>query len=154
MQQYSAQQAQELSFDPKNWVIASWGLSRWYGQVLGLNSFTVGIKKGVTGLLGPNGAGKSTFLKLVTGHIKPSQGRVWVLGEKVRNNYRLRSDLGFCPEQDAFYRWMTGLQFVTFLAKLHGMDARQAESSAKRSIKLVDMTKDMNRKMRCLMPLL
>jgi ABC-2 type transport system ATP-binding protein len=137
--------AQPYQFDPKDWVVAAWGLSKWYGLVLGLNNITLGIKKGITGLLGPNGAGKSTFLKLTSGHIKPSQGRIWVLGQDLRHNYPLRKKVGYCPEQDAFYHWMTGLQFVKYLARLHGMKSDEAEKAAKRVIKTVDMTKDMNR---------
>ena len=49
-------------------------LSKWYGQVIGLNDVTVSVPPGITGLLGPNGAGKSTFMKLMTGQLKPSKG--------------------------------------------------------------------------------
>lgn len=145
-QQYSQYHAQQVHFDPKDWVIATWGLSKWYGLVLGLNSVTVGIKKGITGLLGPNGAGKSTLLKLVTGQIAPSQGRVWVLGQSSRHNYRLREIIGYCAEQDAFYHWMTGLQFVTYLTRLQGIGTDKAEKMAKKAIETVDMTAEMNRK--------
>ena len=56
-------------------VVAARGLSKWYGEVIGLNDVTVNIPPGISGLLGPNGAGKSTLLKLVTGQLRPSQGR-------------------------------------------------------------------------------
>jgi ABC-2 type transport system ATP-binding protein len=135
----------QYHFDPKDWVLASWGLSKWYGLVLGLNNVTVGVKKGITGLLGPNGAGKSTFLKLVAGQIRPSQGYVWVMGEPVWRNYPQKKKVGYCPEQDAFYHWMTGLQFVKYLARLHGMGATEAEKAAKKAIKTVEMTNEMNR---------
>src|SRR5687768_11994747 len=62
-------------------VIAAHHLSKWYGQVIGLNDVTLTVPPGITGLLGPNGAGKSTFLKLITGQLKPSKGTVAVLGE-------------------------------------------------------------------------
>ena len=51
-------------------------LSKWYGQVIGLNDVSVTVPPGITGLLGPNGAGKSTFMKLVTGQLKPSKGSI------------------------------------------------------------------------------
>ena len=57
-----------------NPVIVLDRVSRWYGQVIGINDVTVSLPQGVTGLLGPNGAGKSTLLKLLTGQIKPSAG--------------------------------------------------------------------------------
>ena len=55
-------------------VIAAEHVSKWYGQVSGLNDVTLTVPPGITGLLGPNGAGKSTFMKLVTGQLAPSQG--------------------------------------------------------------------------------
>ena len=61
-------------------------VSKWYGNVIGLNKLTLGIPAGVTGLLGPNGAGKSTFLQLATGQLRPSQGEVRVLGRRAWNN--------------------------------------------------------------------
>ena len=61
-------------------------LSKWYGQVIGLNDVTVTVPPGITGLLGPNGAGKSTFMKLITGQLKPSKGSVAVLGEPIWEN--------------------------------------------------------------------
>ena len=61
-------------------IVRAEHLSKWYGQVNGLNDVTVSIPPGITGLLGPNGAGKSTFMKLMTGHLKPSQGSIRVLG--------------------------------------------------------------------------
>jgi len=143
--QYSWQAVQQYHFDPAEWVVATWGLSKWYGMVLGLNNVTLGIRSGVTGLLGPNGAGKSTFMKLVTGQIRSSQGRLWVLGEEPRNNTRLKARLGYCPEQDSFYPWMTGLQFVEYLARLNGMSVQEAGSAARKAIASVDMTADQNR---------
>ena len=62
-------------------VVAADHVSKWYGQVIGLNDVTLTVPPGITGLLGPNGAGKSTFMKLVTGQLKPSKGSITVLGE-------------------------------------------------------------------------
>src|SRR5438552_17771555 len=87
------------------------GVSKWYGNVIGLNKLTLHLPAGVTGLLGPNGAGKSTLLQLATGQLQPSQGTVRVLGESPWSHPTLLRHLGLCPEQDAFYEWMTGLDF-------------------------------------------
>jgi ABC-2 type transport system ATP-binding protein len=145
--QYSQQAVQQYHFDPRDWVVATWGLSKWYGMVLGLNNVTIGIRPGITGILGPNGAGKSTLMKLVTGQLAPSQGRLWVLGEEPRQNTRLKARIGYCPEQDSFYHWMTGLQFVEYLARLNGMGVQEADSAARKAIASVDMTADMNRRL-------
>ncbi len=87
-------------------------VSKWYGNVIGINKLSVEIGPGVTGLLGPNGAGKSTLLQLATGQLRPSQGTVCVLGRIAWNNAALNRSIGLCPEQDAFYEWMTGRDFV------------------------------------------
>jgi ABC-2 type transport system ATP-binding protein len=120
-------------------MIAAEHLSKWYGQVSGLNDVTVAVPPGITGLLGPNGAGKSTFMKLVTGQLKPSQGFVRVLGEPIWANPSLYHRIGFCPEQDAFYERMTGLGWVTALVTLNGLEADEANTAARRALEAVDL---------------
>ena len=120
-------------------IVAADHLSKWYGQVIGLNDVTLSVPQGITGLLGPNGAGKSTFMKLVTGQLKPSQGEIKVLGESILRNPALYFRIGFCPEQDAFYERMTGLEWVTSLVRLNGVDERQATEMARRALETVDL---------------
>ena len=114
-------------------------LSKWYGQVIGLNDVTLAIGRGVTGLLGPNGAGKSTLLKLLTGQLKPSKGSVRVFGEAVWDNPGIYRRMGLCPEQDAFYDRMTGHEWVTALLRLHGLGERQAADTAMAALEQVDL---------------
>ena len=122
------------------------GLSKWYGQIIGLNDVSVAIPPGVTGLLGPNGAGKSTLLKLVTGQLKPSKGTVSVLGRSAWGDPSLFHDVGFCPEQDAFYERMTGLEWVAGLLGLNGLDETTAERTARTALEVVEMTDAANKK--------
>jgi ABC-2 type transport system ATP-binding protein len=121
-------------------VIAASHVSKWYGQVSGLNDVTVDVPAGVTGLLGPNGAGKSTFMKLVTGQLKPSKGTLRVLGEPIWGNHALYGRIGFCPEQDAFYERMTGLEWVSGLVRLNGLSESEAAAAAGRALEMVDLT--------------
>jgi ABC-2 type transport system ATP-binding protein len=121
-------------------VIAADHLSKWYGQVIGLNDVTVSVPAGITGLLGPNGAGKSTFMKLITGQLKPSQGRITVLGQPIWGNPVMYFRIGFCPEQDAFYERMTGLEWVAALAGLNGVEERDADRLARRALERVELT--------------
>jgi ABC-2 type transport system ATP-binding protein len=121
------------------------GVSKWYGNVIGVNKLTLGVPAGVTGLLGPNGAGKSTFLQLATGQLRPSQGQVLVLGHRAWNNPPLNRYLGLCPEQDAFYEWMTGRKFVETCARLGGLSARDARESTARALGDVGMTEHADR---------
>ena len=120
-------------------VISTEHLSKWYGQVSGLNDVTVKVPPGITGLLGPNGAGKSTFMKLVTGQLKPSKGTIEILGEPIWGNPALYHRIGFCPEQDAFYERMTGLGWVTALVALNGLEPAEAEAAARRALEAVDL---------------
>ena len=120
-------------------ILTSANLSKWYGQVIGLNDVTVSVPPGITGLLGPNGAGKSTFMKLITGQLRPSKGEVKVLGEPIWGNSDLYFRIGFCPEQDAFYERMTGLEWVMALVRLNGLSDAEAKTAAERALTAVDL---------------
>ncbi len=131
-----------------NEVVEFHGVSKWYGNIIGLNRLSVCIAPGVTGLLGPNGAGKSTFLQLATGQLRPSQGEVRVLGHRPWNNSPLMRQVGLCPEQDAFYEWMTGRDFVRTCARLTGMGRGRAVAAADKAIAPVGMTENRGRAIR------
>jgi ABC-2 type transport system ATP-binding protein len=120
-------------------LVQTENLSKWYGQVIGVNDITLTIKAGVTGLLGPNGAGKSTLLKLMTGQLKPSRGTLTVLDERVWNNPELNRRVGYCPDGDAFYEFMTGFEFVRFLAMLNGYSREETEARTMKVIEIVDL---------------
>jgi ABC-2 type transport system ATP-binding protein len=127
-------------------IIAAEHLSKWYGQVIGLNDVSVAVPSGITGLLGPNGAGKSTFMKLITGQLKPSKGSIVVLGAPIWGNPALFHRIGFCPEQDSFYERMTGREWVTALVRLNGVADREAAAMAARAIEMVELTDAANKK--------
>jgi ABC-2 type transport system ATP-binding protein len=120
-------------------IVVADHLSKWYGQVIGLNDVSVTVPTGITGLLGPNGAGKSTFMKLMTGQLKPSKGSISVLDEPIWQNPGIYRRLGFCPEQDAFYDRMTGLEWVTALVRLNGGTEAEAAAMARRGLEMVDL---------------
>ena len=127
-------------------ILSADHVSKWYGQVIGLNDVSVKVPAGITGLLGPNGAGKSTFMKLITGQLKPSKGSVEVLGEPIWRNPHLYFQIGFCPEQDAFYERMTGLEWVTALVRLNGLGDKEAKEAAVRALTSVDLMDAANKK--------
>lgn len=121
-------------------------VSRWYGQVLGLNGVSCAIQPGLTALLGPNGAGKSTMLKLVTGQLRPSRGRVTVLGEPPFANPRVFRQLGYCPEIESSYDDMSGRDFVTLLGAMGGLSGETLRKRVADSIEEVGMTEAAGRK--------
>ena len=120
--------------------------SRWYGQVIALNDVTTAVAPGVTGLLGPNGAGKSTFLKLLAGQLRPSQGEVRVLGLPAWGSPELFHRVGLCPETDAFWEGLTGMQFVTALLRLTGYDEAECRSRAEGALEQMDLLEAKDRK--------
>ena len=127
-------------------IIAADHLSKWYGQVIGLNDVTLAVPPGITGLLGPNGAGKSTLMKLITGQLRPSQGSITVFGEPIWRNPASYARIGFCPEQDAFYERMTGVEWVAALVGLNGVDEEAARAMAMRALDLVDLAGEARKK--------
>lgn len=120
-------------------VISVTTLSKWYGQVIGLNDVTAAVSPGITGLLGPNGAGKSTFLKLVTGQLRPSKGQVHVLGQPIWRNPAIYRRIGYCPDHDTFYERMTGLEWITALLRLTGFTDDEAVKTARRALDTVSL---------------
>jgi ABC-2 type transport system ATP-binding protein len=78
-------------------------------------------------------------MKLITGQLQPSKGTVKVMGEPIWRNPKLYFNIGFCPEQDAFYDRMTGLEWVTALVRLNGLSEREADEAARRALTAVDL---------------
>jgi ABC-2 type transport system ATP-binding protein len=85
-------------------------------------------------------------MKLITGQLKPSKGTVTVLGQPIWGHPELYFDIGFCPEQDAFYERMTGLEWVTALVRLNGLTEKQADEAARRALTMVDLMEAANKK--------
>ncbi|HEY3420051.1 MAG TPA: ABC transporter ATP-binding protein [Methanomassiliicoccales archaeon] len=103
-------------------VVSAKGVSKWYGQVIGLNNFSVEIGHGITGIVGPNGSGKSTFFKIVTGTIRSEVGEIAVLGQEPWRNPVLLQDIGFCPDYDFLPFDLTGREYLRFAGGMHGME--------------------------------
>lgn len=126
-------------------VIELVGLSKWYGEVIGLNNVSASVGHGITGLVGPNGAGKSTTMGLATGQLKPSMGTIRVFGQRVWNNPAVLSRIGYCPEGDPFWPNLTGRQFVRFLARMSGIGRAQANAAVEKAIARTDMLDNADR---------
>ncbi len=115
-------------------------VSKWYGNVVAVNDVSLGVYPGITGLLGPNGAGKTTLLYMIAGLSACSRGAISVLGQPVRNNPDLYRRLGFMPEYESIYPFLTGRQFVEASAKLHEVaDVSHASDRAVEMVGLEDV---------------
>ena len=86
-------------------------VSKFYGDVLGVNRVNLSIPPGITGLVGPNGSGKTTLMNMMVGLIRPSRGRISVLGMTPDQPEELFRKVGYASQYDAFPPGLTGRNF-------------------------------------------
>ena len=101
-------------------------VSKFYGEVLGVNRVSLTLPPGITSLVGPNGSGKTTLMNLLTGLIRPTRGKISVMGMDPRDAYSFFRTVGYCTQYDSFPRGVTGWDFVYDALRLHGLTHRQA----------------------------
>ena len=121
-------------------IIEARTLSKWYGEVIGLNTLELEVHPGITGMVGPNGSGKSTFFKLVSGLIKPSVGTIRVLGEDPWGNRELMARIGLCPDYDNLNDEHTARYFLRIVGGIHGMTGSRLDVRIDEVFKIVGMT--------------
>ena len=114
-------------------------VSKFYGEILGVNRVNLSIPAGITSLVGPNGSGKTTLMNLLTGLVRPSRGRIDVLGYRTDEPQALFNILGYCTQFDAFPKGLTGYQFVYSYLRLGGRDSESAAQLAWRAIERVNL---------------
>ena len=107
-------------------VIKTTKLNHWYGNVVALNDVTLEIGAGITGILGPNGAGKTSLMRMAVGLMRPAFGEIRVLDQDPWNNPPFNRRIGYCPEHDGFYEWLTGDAFIRWLLRLRGYSPADA----------------------------
>ncbi|MEH7884883.1 ABC transporter ATP-binding protein [Bacillus sp. JJ1609] len=95
-------------------------------------------------LIGANGAGKTTTLKMLSGLLKPSHGRICFEGEKKRDD--IRKLIGYLPQHPVFYEWMTASEFLEYTGKLSGLSTREAKQRSYELLELVGITDARNRR--------
>jgi ABC-2 type transport system ATP-binding protein len=114
--------SQAVAAAPQTPVIELQGLSVRFGKRDILKDLTCSLRGRAIGLLGPNGAGKSTLINTLLGFYKPSSGSARVLGSDIRTETRrIRSLVGYMPENDAFISKMSAVSFVQMMAELCGL---------------------------------
>jgi ABC-2 type transport system ATP-binding protein len=127
-------------------TIVCTNLSKFYGEVLGINRVSLEIEAGITSLVGPNGSGKTTLMNLLTGLLRPSRGEISVLGIPSSDPERLFRVLAYCSQFDSFPRGATGRGFITSYLLVHGYSKKQAGDMAAAALDRVGLTEAADRK--------
>lgn len=110
-------------------------ISKKYGKAEVLHNLNLTFENGIYGLLGPNGAGKSTLMNIITGLLKPNGGEVLLNGENTDKMGRAyRKILGYLPQNPALYPFYTGIELLTYFARLKAVD-----DSKEKLYELLDM---------------
>ena len=119
-------------------------ISKFYGEQKALNQVSFSIEKGeIVGFLGPNGAGKSTLMKILTGYLKPSEGKASVNGFSIENQlHQLQKSTGYLPEHNPLYTEMYVREYLAFNAKVYGIKKDRIEEV----IQLTNLTPEANKK--------
>ena len=126
-------------------LITFTNVSRFYGEVLGINNVSLSIPPGITSLVGPNGSGKTTLMNLMTGLIHPTEGEIRVLGIPPDHPERLCRVLGYCAQFDAFPKGITGYQFIYSFLRMYGMSDAECDRRARSGLELVGLTQAADR---------
>jgi len=118
-------------------AIATDHLTRRFGQLVAVDDVNLRVAPGqFFGFLGPNGAGKSTTIKMLTGLLAPTGGRMEILGvDLARNPVEVKRQIGVVPEGMALFGRLTGAEYLNFAARMYGLDR---ETAAKRTAELLD----------------
>jgi len=121
-------------------------VSKFYGEILGVNRVSLAIPPGITSLVGPNGAGKSTLMNLMTGLLQPTRGDVTVLGIPTDRPEQLFRKVGYCSQFDSFPRGLTGREFVGSFLMVSGFRRNQAHDLTEAALQRVDLLPAADRK--------
>jgi ABC-2 type transport system ATP-binding protein len=121
-------------------------VSKFYGEILGVNRVSLTIPPGITSLVGPNGAGKTTLMNLMTGLLRPTRGDVTVLGIPTDRPEELFRKVGYCSQFDSFPRGLTGREFIRSFLLVSGFPKNQVEDLTALALERVDLLPSANRR--------
>jgi ABC-2 type transport system ATP-binding protein len=121
-------------------------VSKFYGEILGVNRVNLSIAPGITSLVGPNGSGKTTLMNLMTGLLRPTRGRISVLGTTPGEPEDLFRKVGYCSQFDSFPRGATGRELIEFYLAVHGYPRREVKEMTQAALERVSMQQAADRK--------
>jgi ABC-2 type transport system ATP-binding protein len=121
-------------------------VSRFYGEVLGVNRVTLSIPPGITSLVGPNGSGKTTLMNLMTALVRPTRGTIKILGVTPNQPEKLFRLLGYATQFDSFPKGLTGFQLLYSFLRLFGKSNAECEKLAWKAIERVNLVEAAHRK--------
>jgi ABC-2 type transport system ATP-binding protein len=121
-------------------------VSKFYGEILGVNRVNLTISAGITSLVGPNGSGKTTLMNLMTGLLRPTRGRISVLGTTPSEPEQLFRKVGYCSQFDSFPRGATGREFISSYLSVHGYTRDEVSDLTDAALDRVSMTEAADRK--------
>ena len=131
---------------PTDQLIIFDNVSKFYGEILGVNRVNLQIAPGITSLVGPNGAGKSTLMNLMTGLLRPTRGSVSLLGIPSDQPEQLFRKVGYCTQFDSFPRGVTGREFLNSFLLVHGFDRKSANEQSQLALERVNLVEAADRK--------
>jgi ABC-2 type transport system ATP-binding protein len=129
-----------------NQLIIFDNVSKFYGEILGVNRVNLQIGPGITSLVGPNGAGKSTLMNLMTGLLRPTRGSITILGIPTDQPERLFRRVGYCTQFDSFPRGVTGREFLNSFLLVHGFNRKRANELSQVALERVSLVEAADRK--------
>src|SRR6266480_6343523 len=135
-----------LKSEIRNSTIVFDDVSKFYGEILGVNRVNLQIAPGITSLVGPNGAGKSTLMNLMTGLLRPTRGTITLLGIPTDKPEQLFRKVGYCTQFDSFPRGVTGRQFISSFLMVHGFDRKKADELTEAALERVSLLDAADRK--------
>ena len=131
---------------PHDQLIIFDNVSKFYGEILGVNRVNLQIAPGITSLVGPNGAGKSTLMNLMTGLLRPTRGQISLLGIPTDQPDRLFRKVGYCTQFDSFPRGLTGREFVASFLLVHGFERKRVNELTQLALERVNLVEAADRK--------
>jgi ABC-2 type transport system ATP-binding protein len=118
-------------------ILKAENLTKRYGSLTAVDSLSLEIQEGeIFGFLGPNGAGKTTTINMVCGLLKPDNGNVFIDGKNIKDDYKIKSHVGVCPQNLLIWEKLTCLEQLEFTGSMYNIPAGLAR---KRGMELLEI---------------